>query len=350
MEVGVGISGTGRIGRLLIRRAFSNNLKGLRIKAVNSTYPVETIAHLLKYDSVHGTWDAAVSVQDGNLVINGEEIQYLMEKDPSRLPWKKLGVTIAIDATGKFTDHSGASMHLAAGAERVLVTAPCKKADLTVVMGVNEQRFDPERHYVLSAASCTTNCVAPVLYVIDNAFGVKQGWMTTVHSYTSDQNHLDNPHKDLRRARACGQSIVPTSTGVGKALTDVLPHLAPVVQGISLRVPTPNVSLVDLTVHLSKEATREEVKHAFVKAAATSLKPYLDVVDAPLVSSDYIGNAHSAVIDGLSIMASGDQVKVLAWYDNEWAYSCRVMDLAQHVGNTISVGGKQEWKQTTAAR
>lgn len=348
MEVGVGISGTGRIGRLLIRRAFSKKMKGLRVKAVNSTYPVETIAHLLKYDTVHGIWDADVSVQDGDLLINNNKIKYLTEKDPSRLPWKELGVTLAIDATGKFTDREGASKHIAAGAETVLITAPCNGADLTVVMGVNEHRFDSNRHRIISAASCTTNCVAPVLDVLDQAYGIKQAWMTTIHSYTSDQNHMDNPHKDLRRARACAQSIIPTSTGAGKALTDVLPHLASLVQGISVRVPTPNVSLVDLTVHLAKKTSYEEVKQAFVFSAATSLKFYLDVVDIPLVSSDYIGNEFSAIIDGSSLMVSGDQLKVLAWYDNEWAYSCRVMDLAQWACNPHSNGGVEGWKQTAA--
>ncbi|MFD0587483.1 type I glyceraldehyde-3-phosphate dehydrogenase [Paenibacillus sp. GCM10027627] len=345
MEIGIGISGTGRIGRLLIRRAFSDNRNGYRVLAVNSTYPVDTIAHLLKYDTVHGTWDADVSVQDGKLVINGHRIHYLMERDPALLPWKQLGVKLAIDATGKFNHREGASKHLAAGADKVILTAPGKDVDLTVVMGVNDHLYNPAQHNIVSAASCTTNCVAPVLSVLDQEFGVKQGWMTTVHSYTSDQNHMDNPHKDLRRARACGQSIVPTSTGVGKALVDVLPHLAPVVQGISLRVPTPNVSLVDLTAQLMRTPNVDEVKQAFTAAAEARLSCYMEVVDAPLVSSDYIGNSHSAVIDGLSIMASGDQVKVLAWYDNEWAYSCRVMDLA----NRIGAAGLQAVKETVFA-
>ncbi|MBH5318310.1 type I glyceraldehyde-3-phosphate dehydrogenase [Paenibacillus sp. GSMTC-2017] len=340
--VGVGISGTGRIGRLVIRRAFSKNVDNIQIKVVNSTYPVETIAHLLKYDTIHGIWDAEVAVQDGNLIINGNKIHYVMERDPARLPWKEHGVTIAIDATGKFNDREGASKHIAAGAEHVILTAPGKQVDLTVVMGVNDQNYDPARHRILSAASCTTNCVAPVLDVLDRNFGVKQGWMTTVHAYTSDQNHMDNPHKDLRRARGCAQSIIPTSTGVGKALTDVLPHLAPLVQGISLRVPTPDVSLVDLTVHLKNRTTTEEVKQAFTNASSTYMKSYMDVVDAPLVSSDYIGNSHSAIIDAPSLMVSGDQLKVLAWYDNEWGYSCRVMDLAQLVGKSITSGGVRE--------
>ncbi|MNI02519.1 Glyceraldehyde-3-phosphate dehydrogenase 2 [compost metagenome] len=346
MEIGVGISGTGRIGRLLIRKAFSNNTKGMRIKAVNSTYPVETIAHLLKYDTIHGIWDADVSVQNGNLLINGHIVKYLMEGDPALLPWNEQDITLAIDATGKFTDRVGASKHLTAGAHSVLITAPGKQADLTVVMGVNDHRYDPARHRVLSAASCTTNCVAPLLYVLDQAFGVKQGWMTTVHSYTNDQKHLDNPHKDLRRARACAQSIIPTSTGVGKALADVLPHLSPLVQGVSIRVPTPNVSLVDLTVQLARKTTHEEVRQAFLTSASTNLKPYLDIVDVPLVSTDYIGNEHSAVIDGPSLMVKDDQIKILAWYDNEWAYSCRVMDVAQLVSKSISIGGVEEWKQT----
>ncbi|MFX3633973.1 MAG: type I glyceraldehyde-3-phosphate dehydrogenase [Candidatus Pristimantibacillus sp.] len=348
MEVGVGINGTGRIGRLLIRRALTNHAEGLKLKAVNSLYPVETIAHLLKYDSVHGTWDADVAIQDGNLLINGNRIEFLSERDPALLRWHDRGITLAIDATGVFTDRAGASKHLTAGAHSVLITSPAKQADLTVVMGVNEHRYDPGQHRILSAASCTTNCVAALLHVLDRAFGVKQGWMTTVHSFTNDQNHMDNPHKDLRRARACGQSMIPTSTGVGKALADVLPHLAPVIQGISIRVPTPNVSLVDLTVQLTKQRTYEEVRQAFVDSSNTDLKPYLAVMNEPLVSSDFIGNEHSAVIDGPSLMVNKDQLKILAWYDNEWAYSCRVMDLAQLVGKSILIGGAQGWTQTAA--
>jgi glyceraldehyde 3-phosphate dehydrogenase len=345
MEVGVGISGMGRIGRLLVRKAFSDRTNELQIKAINSIYPAETIAHLLKYDTVHGTWNADLSVQDDHLIINGKAVKFVMERDPSQLPWKELDVSLAIDATGKFTDRAGADKHLKAGAHSVLITAPGKQADLTVVMGVNDHHYDPNKHRIVSAASCTTNCVAPVLHIIDQAFGIKQGWMTSVHSFTSDQNHLDNPHKDLRRARACSQSIIPTTTGAGKALIDVLPHLAPLVQGISLRVPTPNVSLVDLTVHLGKKTSYEEVKQVLQAAGAQTMKPYIEVVEVPLVSSDFIGNEHSAVIDGPSLMVKDDQMKILAWYDNEWGYSCRVIDLAVLAARSISNGGVEGWKQ-----
>jgi glyceraldehyde 3-phosphate dehydrogenase len=346
MDVGIAISGMGRIGRLLIRKAFSEKKTGFEVKAINSLYSVETIAHLLKYDTVHGTWDADISVHEGKLSINGNVVEFVMERDPSYLPWRELGINLAIDATGKFTDRIGASKHLEAGAKRVLITAPGKQVDLTVVMGVNDHLYDPQKHRILSAASCTTNCVAPLLHMLDQALGVKHGWMTTVHAYTSDQNHLDNPHKDLRRARACTQSIVPTTTGVGKALTDVLPHLAPVIQGISIRVPTPDVSLVDLTVKLGRMTTQEEVKQRLYTFVNGPMRSYVDIVEAPLVSSDFIGSEFSAVIDGPSIMVSGDQLKILAWYDNEWGYSCRVMDLALLAIQGNQGEGVEQWKQT----
>jgi glyceraldehyde 3-phosphate dehydrogenase len=348
MNGGVGISGMGRIGRLLVRQAFSNSFKGFDVKAINSIYPAETIAHLLKYDTIHGTWNADISVQEGKLTINGKSIEFYMERDPSALPWNEAGVSLAIDATGKFTDRGGASKHLSAGAHKVLITAPAKQADLTVVMGVNDHSYDPQKHRILSAASCTTNCVAPLLHMLDQAFGVKYGWMTTVHSYTSDQNHLDNPHKDLRRARACAQSIVPTSTGVGKALTDVLPHLAPVIQGISIRVPTPVVSLVDLTVQLGMNTTLEGVNQALHSSIQTKMQDYVDIVETPLVSSDFIGSPYSAIIDAPSLMVDGNQLKILAWYDNEWGYSCRVMDLAALVMKNIDQGGIELWHQAAA--
>ncbi|GIP39534.1 glyceraldehyde-3-phosphate dehydrogenase 2 [Paenibacillus sp. J31TS4] len=335
MVQGVGISGMGRIGRLLIRHIFASEAPKLPLKAINCTHPVETLAHLLKYDSVHGKWGAELSYGEGLLTINGHPIRIVSEREPEKLGWSSLGVDLVIDATGKFNSREGALRHVAAGAERVLLTAPGRDMDLTVVMGVNEDRLDPERHKLMSAASCTTNCVSPVLAVLDEEFGVEAGWMTTVHSFTSDQNHLDNPHKDLRRARACTGSIVPTTTGVGKALKDVLPHLASRMQGTSLRVPTQDVSLIDLTVRLARPATADEVRGVFRAASQGKLAPYLGYSEEPLVSADYIGCPQSAVVDGLSIMASGDQVKVLAWYDNEWAYASRVVELGQLVKERV---------------
>ncbi|AFC29582.1 glyceraldehyde-3-phosphate dehydrogenase [Paenibacillus mucilaginosus 3016] len=325
----IGISGMGRIGRLLVRRLFSGEASGLALKAINCVYPAETVAHLLKYDTVHGRWDADVSVEDGNLIINGQSIRIVGERDPEKLPWGELGVTLVLDATGKFNNREGAAKHLAAGAAEVILTAPGKDVDLTIVMGVNDGMYDPGKHRILSAASCTTNCLSPVLHILDRAFGVTGGWMTTVHSFTSDQNHLDNPHKDLRRARACTQSIVPTSTGVGKALGDVLPHLAPHIQGLSLRVPTQDVSLVDLTVQVRRSTDAAEVRGVFREAAQGAFARYLGYTEEPLVSVDFIGNSKSAVVDGLSVAAMENQIKVLAWYDNEWAYACRVVELAE---------------------
>lgn len=328
MKIGVGISGMGRIGRLLVRMTCSKQQSDYQLKVINSIYPVETIAHLLKYDTVHGRWDADIAVQNGKLMINGQAIQVTYEREPANIRWSSHGVEFVIDATGKFNDRDGASKHLAAGASHVLITAPGKQMDLTVVMGVNDHLYDVQKHRLVSAASCTTNCLSPVLHVLDQAFQVQSGWMTTVHSVTSDQNHLDNPHKDLRRARSCMGSIVPTTTGVGKALVDVLPHLAANIQGISLRVPTQDVSLIDLTVEVSETVTLEQVKEALKQASEGKLSTYLGYTDEPLVSSDYIGCSKSAVIDGASTMAMGNQIKVLAWYDNEWAYASRVVELA----------------------
>jgi glyceraldehyde 3-phosphate dehydrogenase len=346
MNQQVGISGTGRIGRLLIRKAFTTGIPGAQVKVINSTSPIGTVAHLLKYDTVHGKWDADIHAENDKLTINGQTVAFVSERDPALLPWGKYGVDIAIDATGKFNDRAGAAKHLAAGAKRVVVTSPGKDLDLTVVMGVNESSYDPEKHTLLSTASCTTNCLAPVLHILDRAFGIESGWMTTVHAYTNDQNHLDNPHKDLRRARACTQSIVPTTTGVGKALSGVLPHLASVIRGLSLRVPTQDVSLVDLTAEVRRPVTKEEVQQAFKTAAQGTLARYVEYNELPLVSSDYIGNDNSAVIDGLSLMASGRQVKVLAWYDNEWAYACRVLDFVAHVAEKHAERVNERWSET----
>jgi len=330
----------GRIGRLLVRLICSQKRKKIQLKVINCIYPIDTIAHLLKYDTVHGKWDADISVKDGKLVINGEEIIITYEREPECIGWGELGVNLVVDATGKFNDRAGAERHLAAGASHVLISAPGKQMDFTVVMGVNDHLYDPRKHRLLSAASCTTNCLAPILYILDQAFEVQAGWMTTVHASTSDQNHLDNPHKDLRRARACTQSIVPTTTGVGKALADVLPKLASRIQGISLRVPTQDVSLVDLTVRVSHPSGLEQVKTVLKAAAEGSLSGYVGYSEEPLVSADYIGCPKSAVIDGLSVMAMGDQIKILAWYDNEWAYASRVTELVRLMTERV----EQLWK------
>ena len=327
----IAVSGMGRIGRLLIRRAFSEEMPNVNLKAVNMSHPVETIAHLLKYDTIHGKWDADIAAESDRLIINGHPVVVVGERDPERLPWRKLGIDIVVDATGKFKDRKGAGKHVTAGARKVIVTAPGKDLDATVVMGVNERLYDAGRHALISAASCTTNCVAPLLKILDDAFGVRRGWVTAVHAYTNDQNHLDNPHNDLRRARACGQSIVPTTTGVGKSLQDVIPHLAPVMRGLSLRVPTPDVSVADLTVQVGRRVTTEDVRQTFLAAANGPYARYVEFSELPLVSSDYIGSDKSAIVDGLSLMAEGDYVKVLGWYDNEWGYACRVVDLMRYV-------------------
>jgi glyceraldehyde 3-phosphate dehydrogenase len=340
LGINIGISGMGRIGRLLVRKMFSEQQHTYQLKAINCSYPVDTIVHLLKYDTVHRSWDANISVADGKLMINGNIIQMVSERDPANIPWDRLGVDLAVDATGKFNDREGAAKHIAAGASRVLITAPGKQMDMTVVMGVNDHLYDPGKHRLVSAASCTTNCLSPVLHILDRAFEVQEGWMTTVHSYTSDQNHMDNPHKDLRRARACTESIIPTTTGVGEALKDVIPHLAAKIQGISLRVPTQNVSLIDLTVKVHRPCILEQVKAVFKKASEDDFCSYVGYTDEPLVSADYIGCSKSAVIDGPSVMVMNDQIKVLAWYDNEWAYASRVVELV----NLISERVDHPWK------
>lgn len=341
--IGVGISGLGRIGRLLLRKAFERNPdkqeQAPRIAAINSVYPLDTIVHLLKYDTVHGQWNAEVHADGRDLLyINGHPIKVTYERQPSLIPWKSLGVQIVIDASGKFTDRSGASQHLQAGAHKVIVTAPGKQLDFTSVLGVNDHLYEPEKHHLLSTASCTTNCVAPLLYILDTAFGVEEGWVTSVHAYTSDQRALDNPHTDLRRARACTHSIVPTSTGIGKALHSVLPHLSNKIHGLSLRVPVQNVSIADLTLTLRSFPSREEVRSAF--QASPIYNRYISWCEEPLVSNDFVGNSSSAIIDGLSLACDGRQVKLLAWYDNEWGYACRVIDMLRYVSSPIQTSSK----------
>lgn len=328
----VGLSGTGRIGRLVLRKALTSSQQDFHLTAINSTCPIHVLAHLLKYDSVHGTWDAAIeAASDNRLKINGQWIHVICEREPDLLPWRELGVEMVVDATGKFNHRHGAERHLFAGAKKVLITAPGTNMDLTMVMGVNEGKYDPLQHQLISAASCTTNCVAPILHLLDQAFQVKMGWMTTVHAFTNDQNHLDNPHKDLRRARSCTNAIIPTSTGAGKALVDVLPHLAEHLQGVSVRVPTQDVSLLDLQVVVGHSVHIEEVKLALKQAVAGPMGVFVDYNELPLVSADYIGNEKSAIIDGLTIMTKGDHIKLLAWYDNEWGYACRVVDAVAYI-------------------
>jgi len=330
MAVKVGINGFGRIGRNFFRAGYKD--PALEIVAVNDITDAKTLAHLLKYDSVHGRFDEKVETRDDRLVVAGKEIKVFAAKDPAELPWKKLGVEVVIESTGKFTDREGAEKHLKAGAKRVLISAPAKNPDATFVMGVNEKTFDPAKHRIISNASCTTNCLAPVAKVLLDSFGIERGLMTTIHAYTNDQRILDLPHKDLRRARAAGVSLIPTTTGAAKAVALVIPKLKGKLDGGAIRVPTANVSLVDLTVELSKAATAEEINAAMKKAATGSLKGILEYVEEPLVSVDFNHSSCSAAFDALSTkVIEGKMVKVLAWYDNEWGYACRTVDLAKYV-------------------
>ncbi|OZI12838.1 glyceraldehyde-3-phosphate dehydrogenase [Bacillus sp. FJAT-42315] len=334
MKAKVAINGFGRIGRMVFRKAILE--EGLDIVAVNASYPPETLAHLIKYDTNHGKFEGEVTTEENALVVNGKRIQLLSSRDPLELPWKDLGIDIVIEATGKFNARDKAALHLQAGAKKVILTAPGKNEDVTIVMGVNDEALNIVEHDVISNASCTTNCLAPVAKVLNEKFGIENGLMTTVHAYTNDQKNIDNPHKDLRRARACAQSIIPTSTGAAKALSLVLPELKGKLHGMALRVPTSNVSLVDLVVDLKREVTVEEVNEAFIEAAQGELKGILDFTTEPLVSIDFNTNPHSSIIDGLStIVMEGTKVKVLSWYDNEWGYSCRVVDLVNYVAEEM---------------
>lgn len=335
MKARIAINGFGRIGRMVFRRAILE--ENLEVVAINASYPAETLAHLIKYDSTHGQFAGEIIPADDHLVVNGKTVKLLSNRNPAELPWKEMQVDIVIEATGKFNSRDKAALHLEAGAKKVIITAPGTNEDITIVMGVNESALKIEEHDIISNASCTTNCLAPVAKILDDTFGIENGLMTTVHAYTNDQNNIDNPHKDLRRARSCGQSIIPTSTGAAKALSLVLPQLKGKLHGMSLRVPTPNVSLVDLVVDLKREVTVDEVNDAFYSAAKGKLKGILDITTDPLVSIDFNTNEHSAIIDGLSTMVIGaNKVKVLAWYDNEWGYSSRVVDLTKHVAQAMS--------------
>ena len=335
MKSRIAINGFGRIGRMVFRKAILE--KKLDVVAINASYPAETLAHLLKYDTNHGPFQGEVIPLDNELIVNGKRIKLLSERNPEQLPWRELGIDIVIEATGKFNSREKAALHLTAGAKKVILTAPGKNEDVTIVMGVNDEMLDINQHDIISNASCTTNCLAPVAKVLDEKFGIESGLMTTIHAYTNDQKNIDNPHKDLRRARACGQSIIPTTTGAAKALSLVLPQLKGKLHGMALRVPTPNVSLVDLVVDLHQDVTVDDINNAFMEAAHGSLRGVLDLTMEPLVSVDFNTNENSAIIDGLSTMVMGTRkVKVLAWYDNEWGYSSRVVDLALYVSEQIA--------------
>ncbi|MCC2503910.1 glyceraldehyde-3-phosphate dehydrogenase [Bacillus thuringiensis] len=334
----VAINGFGRIGRMVFRQAIKES--AFEIVAINASYPSETLAHLIKYDTVHGKFDGTVEAFEDHLLVDGKMIRLLNNRDPKELPWTDLGIEVVIEATGKFNSKEKAILHVEAGAKKVILTAPGKNEDVTIVVGVNEDQLDITKHTVISNASCTTNCLAPVVKVLDEQFGIENGLMTTVHAYTNDQKNIDNPHKDLRRARACGQSIIPTTTGAAKALAKVLPHLNGKLHGMALRVPTPNVSLVDLVVDVKRDVTVEAINDAFKTVANGALKGIVEFSEEPLVSIDFNTNTHSAIIDGLSTMVMGDRkVKVLAWYDNEWGYSRRVVDLVTLVVEELA---KQE--------
>ncbi|MFS0556573.1 glyceraldehyde-3-phosphate dehydrogenase [Brevibacillus sp. 179-C9.3 HS] len=341
MTIKIGINGFGRIGRMVFRRAIQD--PNIEIVAINASYPAETLAHLLKYDTIHGRLQNKVEVQDNKIIVDGKATVVLSDRDPLKLPWGELGVEIVVEATGKFNNREGAGKHLQSGAKKVVITAPAKEEDVTIVMGVNEGIYDHANHHIISNASCTTNCLAPVAKVLNDAFGIEQGLMTTIHSFTNDQVNLDNPHKDLRRARAASESIIPTTTGAARAVGKVLPELNGKLNGFSLRVPTPNVSVVDLVINTKKPVTLEEVNRVLRDASEGSMKGYLEFCDEPLVSSDFNGNDHSSIIDGLSTMVMGDnQVKVIAWYDNEWGYSCRVVDLVRHVSEQHNQSATKE--------
>ncbi len=334
MSVKVGINGFGRIGRLALKAGLQN--KDLEFVAVNDLTDAKTLAHLFKYDSTFGIYPGTVTAEAGAIIIDGKKIKVLAERDPSKLPWKDLGVEIVIESTGHFTDAEKAKLHLQAGAKKVIISAPAKGEDITVCMGINDKNYDAGKHNIISNASCTTNALAPLAKVLNDSLKVKKGLMTTIHSFTNDQVTLDFPHKDLRRARTASASMIPTSTGAAKAIGLVLPELKGKLNGIAIRVPTQDVSIVDLTVEVEKPTTKEEVIGIFKKAAETNLKGYLQFSDQPLVSTDFLENKNSSIFDAdLTEVMDGTQVKVFGWYDNEWGYSNRLIDLTALVAKTL---------------
>jgi glyceraldehyde 3-phosphate dehydrogenase len=334
MSIRVGVNGFGRIGRVFFRAALE--AKDIEVVGVNDLADAKTLAHLLKHDSVHGNLPAEVTAKDGTIFVNGREVRVLALKDPGSLPWKELGVDVVVESTGLFVDTATASKHITAGAKKVIITAPAKDPDVTLVLGVNEAMYDAAKHRIVSNASCTTNCLATTAKVLDDAFGIKRGFASTVHSYTNDQKIHDFPHKDLRRARAAAVSMIPTTTGAAKAVGLVLPHLKGKLDGIAIRVPTANVSVVDLTVELNKPTSVQAINEKFREAAAGALRGILDATDEELVSVDFNGNPHSSIVDLPSTaLVDGNMVKVLAWYDNEYGYSSRVRDLIRFIGKTL---------------
>jgi len=331
VTIRVAINGFGRIGRLSLRAAISKSAP-IEIVAINDLGGPDLLYHLLKYDSVHGTLKDRIEVDGETIKLAGQKIDFLAERNPKNLPWKRMGVDLVIESTGRFTDRQAAAQHLEAGAKKVVISAPATNEDITVVMGVNENMYDPDRHQIISNASCTTNCLAPVAKVLLEEFCIENGMMTTIHSVTNDQQILDLGHKDWRRARAAYESIIPTTTGAAKAVALVLPELKGKLNGLAVRVPTSNVSMVDFVANLSKPTSKEEVNAKLRQAADTTLKGYLEYSDLPLVSKDFNGNPASSIVDGLSTLMLGERmVKVLAWYDNEWGYSNRVIDLVTHI-------------------
>lgn len=330
MATKIGINGFGRIGRVVFRQAMKN--PNVEVVAVNDLTDANMLAHLLKYDSVHGNLDVEVSAKGDNLLVDGKEIVVTAEKDPANLKWGELGAEVVVESTGIFTKRDAAAKHMEAGAKKVVISAPAQEEDITIVMGVNEDKYDPAKHDIISNASCTTNCLAPFAKVLNDKFGLKRGMMTTIHSYTNDQNILDLPHKDYRRARAAAENIIPTSTGAAKAVALVLPELKGKLNGGAMRVPTPNVSLVDLVAELGQNVTADEVNAAFKEAAEGDLKGILAYSEEPLVSKDYNGNTYASTIDGLSTMVMEDNmVKVISWYDNETGYSAQVINLVEYI-------------------
>ncbi len=341
MTVKVGINGFGRIGRMVYRAAYQRD--DVEFLAVNDLTDPNTLAHLLKYDSVHGVLNADIKAQQDAISVDGKKVRVLSEKDPGNLPWRDLGVDIVLECTGLFRARAQASRHLDAGARKVIISAPATDPDITLVVGVNHEQYDPNAHHIISNASCTTNSLAPICKVLLEGFGIEKGLMTTIHSYTTDQRLLDFPHKDLRRARAAALSMVPTTTGAAKAISLVIPQLAGKMNGMALRVPTPNVSLTDLVVQLSRPASAQEVNKAFEDASRGSMKGIIEYSVEPLVSSDFIGITASTVVDALSTMTVGeDMVKVLAWYDNEFGYASRLVDLALYVAKGLAQEGNEE--------
>ncbi|MBI3358758.1 MAG: type I glyceraldehyde-3-phosphate dehydrogenase [Nitrospirae bacterium] len=329
MAVKVAINGFGRIGRNLLRAAF--DCPDLQFVSINDLTDAKTIAHLFKYDSVHGIAPYQIETKEATLIVNGHSIRITSEKDPALLPWKEMSVDVVVESTGRFTDRPSAQKHLLAGAQKVIISAPAKNSDVTLILGVNQAQYHPDTHHIISNASCTTNCLAPVAKVL-TSFRIKRGFMTTVHSYTNDQSLLDLPHKDLRRARAAGVSMIPTTTGAAKALFEVLPELAGLMDGMAIRVPTPNVSMIDLVVECESDVTEVAIREAMMKAAQGEMSGIMQYTEEPMVSIDLKGNSHSAIVDGTLVKVIGDKMaKVIAWYDNEWGYACRVRDLILYI-------------------